>query len=154
MFCRSETSLENLQHIAMRFGKNFFVLLFFILVSANSHAQSKSSLELYGFIITDVGYDFKTIDPSWFDMMRPTKLPSHHGQFAPNGNVFFSVRQTKFGVKSNVFIGKKELKTVFDFDFVGFGKDAGQTTIHVVNAYAQLGKFGAGQTPSVFMDMD
>ncbi len=41
-----------------------------------------------------------------------------------------------------------------DFDFVGFGKDAGQTTIHLVNAYAQLGKIGAGQTASAFMDLN
>ncbi len=47
-----------------------------------------------------------------------------------------------------------ELKTQFDFDLVGFGKDVGQTTFHVVNAYGQLGKIGAGQTASVFMDLD
>ena len=47
-----------------------------------------------------------------------------------------------------------ELKTHFDFDFVGFGKDAGQTTFHLVNAYAQLGNVGAGQTASAFMDLD
>ena len=33
-----------------------------------------------------------------------------------------------------------ELKTQFDFDFFGFGKDAGQTTIHLVNGFGQLGK--------------
>ncbi|MFL5809422.1 MAG: DcaP family trimeric outer membrane transporter [Flavisolibacter sp.] len=138
----------------MGISRNFFVFFFSILISVSSHAQTKNSLELYGFLITDAGYNFNTIDPLWYDVMRPTKLPSHQGQFAPEGNVFYSVRQTKFGVKSNVFIGRRELKTQFDFDFVGFGKDAGQTTFHVVNAYAQLGKFGVGQTPSVFMDTE
>ena len=47
-----------------------------------------------------------------------------------------------------------ELKTQFDFDLIGFGKDAGQTTLHVINAYAQLGRLGFGQTPSAFMDPD
>jgi hypothetical protein len=138
----------------MRFSRHLFVLFLWILFSASSHAQVKNSLELYGSIITDAGYNFNTIDPQWFDVMRPTKLPSHKDQFAPDGNVFYSIRQTKFGIKSNIFIGKQELKTQFDFDLFGFGKDAGQTTFHVVNAYAQLGKFGAGQTPSVFMDTD
>jgi len=35
-----------------------------------------------------------------------------------------------------------------------FGKDAGQTTMHLINAYAQLGVIGVGQTASVFMDLE
>jgi len=46
------------------------------------------------------------------------------------------------------------LKTQFDFDLFGFGKDAGQTTIHLVNGFGQLGKILAGQTPSTFMDTE
>jgi hypothetical protein len=75
-------------------------------------------------------------------------------EFGADGNVFFGVRQTKFGIKSNTPTRFGELKTHFDFDLVGFGKDAGQTTFHLVNAYAQLGKFGAGQTVSTFMDLE
>src|ERR1043165_5752379 len=104
--------------------------------------------------MVDAGYNFNSIDPNWFDVMRPSKLPSYKNEYGPDGNVFFSVRQTKLGVRSNTPTRLGELKTQFDFDLVGFGKDVGQTTIHVVNAYGQLGKIGAGQTPSVFMDMD
>ena len=39
--------------------------------------ESKSSLDLYGFVMTDTGYDFGQTDPNWFDVMRPTKLPSY-----------------------------------------------------------------------------
>ena len=104
--------------------------------------------------MVDAGYNFNSIDPVWFDMMRPSKLPSYKNQYGTDGNVFFGVRQTKLGVKSNTPTRFGELKTHFDFDLVGFGEDAGQTTLHVVNAYAQLGRVGAGQTASVFMDLD
>jgi hypothetical protein len=86
--------------------------------------------------------------------MRPSKLPSYKNEFGPGGNVFFSVRQTKLGVKSSTPTRLGELRAQFDFDLIGFGKDVGQTTFHLVNAYAQLGKIGGGQTASVFMDMD
>jgi hypothetical protein len=87
-------------------------------------------------------------------MMRPSKLPSYKNQYGSEGNFFAGVRQTKLGIKSSTTTGLGLLKTHFDFDLVGFGKDAGQTTFHVVNAYAQLGRVGAGQTASVFMDLD
>jgi hypothetical protein len=104
--------------------------------------------------MTDAGYNFNSIDPRWFDVMRPSKLPSYKNQFGPDGNIFFSVRQTKLGVKSNTPTSWGELKTHFDFDLIGFGNDAGETTIHLVNAYGQLGKIRAGQTASTFMDLD
>lgn len=116
--------------------------------------EKKSSFEIYGQIMADAGYNFNSIDPNWFDVMRPSKLPSYSNEFGPDGNIFFSVRQTKFGVKSNTPTRLGELRTHFDFDLVGFGKDVGQTTFHLVNAYAQLGKVGAGQTASVFMDTE
>lgn len=139
----------------MTLRRKFFFQFFFILVPISSFAQANiNSFELYGHIMTDAGYNFNSIDPNWFDVMRPSKLPSFKNQFGPEGNVFFSVRQTKLGVRSYTATRLGQLKTQLDFDFVGFGKDAGQTTIHLVNGYAQLGKVGAGQTASVFMDTD
>jgi hypothetical protein len=137
----------------MTCNKNLFIAFLSSFISIFLQAQEKNTIELYGYTMLDAGYNFQTIDPQWFDVMRPTKLPSYKGEFGPEGQVYYSVRQTKFGIKSNTFFGKKELKTQFDFDLFGFGQDAGQTTFHLVNAYAQLGKFGAGQTASVFMDM-
>ena len=133
----------------------YFIRSFFILIPILSFAQEKkNSFEVYGFILVDGGYNFNTIDPDWFDVMRPSKLPKYKNEFGPSGNYFISVRQTRLGFRSITKTPLGELKTQFDFDFYGFGKDAGQTTIHLVNGFGQLGKFIAGQTPSTFMDTD
>ena len=137
--------------MARRFCLSFFWILIPFFASGQ---ENKSSFEIYGQIMTDAGYNFNAISPDWFDMMRPSKLPSRKNQFGPDGNAFFGVRQTKLGFKSNTPTEMGILKTHIDFDFVGFGKDAGQTTFHVVNAYAQLGRVGAGQTASTFMDLE
>jgi DcaP outer membrane protein len=141
--------------------KRFFIQALIVLLPLftvsqdNKVAQdNKNSFEVYGFILVDGGYNFNSIDPDWFDVMRPTKLPKYKNQFGPEGNYFISVRQTRFGVRSSTNTKFGELKTQFDFDLFGFGKDAGQTTIHLVNGFGQLGKFIAGQTPSTFMDTD
>jgi hypothetical protein len=114
----------------------------------------KTTLDLYGFVMLDSGYDFKTNDPNWFDVVRPTKLPSVAGQFAPDGKVYFGVRQTRFGVKTATDTGLGKLKTQFEFELFGTGVDAGQTTFRLRHAYGELGAFGAGQTWSPFMDPD
>jgi hypothetical protein len=136
-------------------GRQFILYVVWILVPAYAGAQqNKTSLEVYGYIMTDGGYNFNSIDPNWFDVMRPSKLPAYKNQYGPDGNTFLSVRQTKFGIKTSTPTALGILRTHLDFDFIGFGKDAGQTTLHLVNGYAQLGKIGAGQTASPFMDLD
>jgi hypothetical protein len=61
----------------------------------------------------DSGYNFGVIN--WFDVVRPTQLPSFPGEFGANGNTFFGVCQTRFGVKSSTNTGLGELKTIFEF---------------------------------------
>lgn len=114
----------------------------------------QSSIDLYGFVMLDSGYDFKTNNQDWFDVMRPTKLPSFSGEFAPDGKAYFGVRQTRFGVKTSTPTGLGTLKTQFEFELFGTGVDAGQTTFRLRHAYGELGQFGAGQTWSPFMDID
>jgi hypothetical protein len=46
------------------------------------------------------------------------------------------------------------LFTQFEFEMFGTGVDAGQTTIRLRHAYAELGIFGVGQYWSPFMDID
>ena len=92
--------------------------------------------------------------PAWFDVVRTTKLPAFENQFAPSGNTFFSARQTRFGVRSTLPTSVGDLKTTFEFELFGVGVDAGQTTFRLRHAYGELGKFGAGQTWSPFMDID
>ena len=116
--------------------------------------QGESTFEVYGFAMLDAGYQFKQADPNWFDTVRPVKLPAFRDQFAPNGNAYFSVRQTRFGVKSSTPTRFGELNTKFEFELFGTGVDAGQTTFRLRHAYGELGHFGAGQNWSVFVDPD
>ena len=67
---------------------------------------------------------------------------------------YFSVRQTRLGFKNYFQTPLGELKTHFEFEMFGTGVDAGQTTMRLRHAYAELGKFGAGQYWSPFMDID
>jgi hypothetical protein len=127
----------------------------FIAFSLSVNAQDNEDLfEIHGFIMLDAGYNFTSIDPLWFDVMRPTKLPSTPGEFGPDGSFYSSVRQTRFAFRSATTTRLGELKTRFESDLFGFGADAGQTTFHLIHAFAELGRFGAGQTASAFMDTD
>ena len=111
-------------------------------------------LEVYGYVMTDFGYNFETINPDWFDVMRPTKLPSFRDEFGRDGKTFAGLRQTRFGVKGFQPTKYGELKTTFEFELFGVGVDTGQTTFRLRHAYGELGHFGAGQTWSPFMDID
>lgn len=129
-------------------------LILVFLISQDLFSQDKSTFEVYGFVMTDAGYEFFTQDPNWYDVMRPTKLPSFKGEYEPDGKTYFSVRQTRFGVKSSTPTKLGEFKTQFEFELFGTGVDAGQTTFRLRHAYGELGKFGAGQYWSPFMDID
>lgn len=111
-------------------------------------------LDIYGHAQLDTGYQFKQNDPDWFDVMRPTKLPSFENQFGGDGDWYSSVRQSRFGVRGYVPTKYGELKTIFEFELFGTGVDAGQTTFRLRHAWGELGKFGGGQTWSPFMDID
>ncbi|HET9234997.1 MAG TPA: DcaP family trimeric outer membrane transporter, partial [Candidatus Eisenbacteria bacterium] len=76
------------------------------------------------------------------------------GEFGDDGSVFFSVRQTRFGIKSWIPTDLGELRTTFEWELFGTGVDAGQTTLRLRHAYGEMGKFGAGQYWSPFMDID
>jgi hypothetical protein len=121
------------------------------------HAQDvekKKTMDIYGFIMMDAGYNFDQIDPNWFDVVRPTKIPAFKNQYGADGSFYFSVRQTRLGFKNYFETPMGELKTQFEFEMFGTGVDAGQTTIRLRHAYAELGQFGAGQYWSPFMDID
>jgi outer membrane DcaP-like protein len=117
-------------------------------------SKGESTFEVYGFAMLDAGYQFKQNHPDWFDVVRPTKLPAFPNEFAPNGKVYYGVRQSRLGVKSSTPTKYGALKTQFEFELFGTGVDAGQTTFRLRHAYGELGQFGAGQTWSPFMDID
>ena len=121
---------------------------------APADEKEKMRLDIYGFAQLDMGYDLDQNDPNWFDVMRPTKLPSSPDQFGHDGNFYSGVRQTRFGVKGYFQTPLGELKTIFEFELFGVGVDAGQTTFRLRHAWGELGEFGAGQTWSPYMDPD
>jgi hypothetical protein len=117
-------------------------------------AEPKPSMTVYGFAMLDIGQNFTSIHPDWFDTLRLSKLPSFDKEFGEDGSTFAGVRQTRFGVRASAPTALGELKTQFEFELFGTGVDSGQTTFRLRHAYGELGEFGAGQTWSPFMDPD
>src|SRR5258705_713312 len=118
------------------------------------NVKGESTFQIYGFAMLDAGYQFKQNDPNWFDVVRPVKLPAFSNEFAPNGKTYWGVRQSRLGVRSTTPTKYGELKTQFEFELLGVGIDAGQTTFRLRHAYGELGPIGAGQAWSPFMDID
>jgi len=111
-------------------------------------------MDVYGFAMLDMGLNFKTIDPNWYDTMRINRLPSFDQEFGEDGSTFAGVRQTRLGVRGFVPTSMGELRTTFEFEMFGTGVDEGQTTFRLRHAYGELGQWGAGQYWSPFMDID
>ena len=133
---------------------SLIILLFSCGLSAQND-QGKKTMEIFGFIQMDSGYDFGRMNPDWYDTMRPTQILDKEGnEYQPQGNYFMSVRQTAFGVKNYIDTPLGEVKTLFEFDLFGMGKEVGNTAFRLKHAFVELGKFGAGQTNSLFTDTD
>jgi len=98
--------------------------------------------------------DIRRTDPLWFDVNRPSRLPSFPTEFNANTNFYASARQSRFGAKGTLPTSRGDVFAQFEFDMFGVGPDAGQTTIRLRHAYGQWGPIGAGQTNSQFMDVD
>lgn len=130
------------------------------IVTGTAAAQGAASqdttlrLEIFGFAQGDIGFDFARMDPNWFDVVRPTKLPSTPDEFGKNGHFWASARQTRFGVRAAKLTDYGDVKAVFDFDLFGVGIDAGQTTIRLRHAYGSFQHIYAGQLETPFMDLD
>ena len=121
----------------------------------------KARGELYGFAMIDMGYNDGTINSKWYDVVRPTQLPSNRaqvngleGDFTTPGSVYASVRQSRLGVKGWFPTDRGEIHTIFEFEMFGTGDDAGQTTFRLRHAYGEMGAFGGGQYWSPFMDIN
>ncbi len=117
-------------------------------------AQAQPRLDIYGAAMLDMGYETGQSHPDWFDVARPTKLPSYKDEFGKDGRWFMGVRQSRLGFKGFIPTSLGEIKTIFEFELFGTGVTAGQTTFRLRHAYGELGHVGAGQTWSPFMDPD
>ena len=111
-------------------------------------------LTISGFGQADFIVDFKRNDPLWFDVNRPSKLPSGPDVFGANGNTYVSARQSRFGALAHLPTRRGEMMAQFSFDMFGVGPDAGQTTIRLRHAWGKWHHFGGGLLESPFMDVD
>ena len=118
--------------------------------------DSVRSFEIYGFAQADYIQDIGgRLDPDWDDAFRPSKI-CFDGACGEDGQASISVKQSRFGVKGTMPTGSTTapLSFKFEFDLFGTGVDAGQTTMRLRHFYGEWGQFLAGQTNSLFMDID
>lgn len=137
--------------------KKYILSLMGLALGATVNAElelGKTTLDIYGFAMLDMGIQGGQNDPDWYDVMRPSKLPVYQNQYGADGNFYSSVRQSRLGFKTSTPLGDEEIKTIFEFELFGVGDDAGQTTFRLRHAYGEYKNFGAGQYWSVFMDPD
>jgi hypothetical protein len=118
--------------------------------------EATRNFEIYGFAMADWIQDTKRVDPSWQDAFRPSRIAAPEGEFGTNGQSDLSVKQSRFGVKGVMPTGDHTppINFKFEFDMFGVGADAGKTTIRLRHAYGEWGQLLAGQTHSLFMDID
>lgn len=130
------------------------IFLFTISLSAQNNDADKT-MEVFGYVMMDSGYDFGKMNPDWYDTMRPTQILDKDGnEYQNQGSYYMSVRQTTLGIKNYFSTTLGTVKTYFEFDLFGMGNNVGTTSFRIKHAYGELGKFGAGQTNSLFTDAD
>jgi len=124
--------------------------------TAASADDTKYNFDIYGFAMADFIGDTNRVDPAWEDAFRPSKIATYPGEFGSDGQVDGSVKQSRFGVTGNLPLSDDwgAIKFKFEFDLFGVGVDEGQTTFRLRHAYGEWGPLLAGQTNSVFMDID
>ena len=136
------------------------VMMVTVLAAGASHGaraeEATRNFEIYGFAMADWIQDTKRVDPNWMDAFRPSKIAAPEGEFGTNGQSDLSVKQSRFGVKGTLPTGDHTppVNFKFEFDMFGVGADAGKTTIRLRHAYGEWGELLAGQTHSLFMDID
>ena len=121
---------------------------------AGTPDADKARVEVYGQVMLDAIYDFKRMNPDFAATERPSQIPvvcPGSAGCGQDGNWIFSVRQSSLGLRSFIPTSFGLVKTDLSFDL--FGSD-GSTSIHWLSIWAELGKFGVGQTYSNFMDID
>jgi len=79
-----------------------------VLAQAQAPAE-KPTLEIYGFGQADAIVDFKVNNPDWYDVNRPSRLPSFEGEFGNDHHFYLSPRQSRFGAKGTLTLTRGTL---------------------------------------------
>jgi len=109
---------------------------------------------VYGFAKLDYIQDFNRVDPDWAVALRPSRIPTEAGEFGEDGQSVLSVRQSLLGVRTLLPTSVGNVRTVLEIDFFGVGFDQGQTAPRLRKAYGDWGPWRAGQSNSLFTDID
>ena len=112
------------------------------------------TLEVYGFGQFDYIQDFNRVHPNWVATLRPSRIPTTPGIYGADGQAITSARQSRLGAQGTFPTANGDVFARFEFDMYGTGVDEGQTTIRLRHAYGQYKNWLAGQTHTLFMDID
>lgn len=123
--------------------------------TAAARAEDAKQFNVYGFAHFDYIQDFNRVDPAWAATLRASKIPTTSGTYGSDGQAILSTRQSRLGASANLPTDKGgPVFAKFEFDMFGVGADAGQTTIRLRHAYGSWNGWLAGQTNTLFMDVD
>ena len=139
----------------IKLSNGILIIFLFCCGLSAQNADKDKTMEIFGYIMMDSGYDFGRMNPDWYDTMRPTQILDANGNEYQNQGVYYmSVRQTDIGIKNYFDSPLGQVKTHFEFDLFGMGKEVGNTAFRLKYAYFELGRFGVGQMNSLFTDLD
>ncbi len=127
-----------------------------LLATGVQAAEQSRSFDIYGFAQADFIQDIGgRLSPDWDDAFRPSQI-CIDGACGGDGQSSVSVKQSRFGIKGLMPTGegRSPFNFKFEFDLFGTGSDAGQTTFRLRHFYGEWGPLLAGQTHSLFMDID
>ncbi|RAJ10967.1 hypothetical protein LX64_00574 [Chitinophaga skermanii] len=108
--------------------------------------MNNTRLTIGGYVQADFIYDFKQIGST--DAFVTNSIPADN---VSEGRLTFSPRQTRLTISSSSNTTKGELKTIFELDLFNSN---GTSTPRLRHAWGQIGRWGAGQYWSTFMDID
>ncbi len=120
-------------------------------LAVGKSGASDLSVNVYGFAMADMIYDFNRVDPNWNDTLRVSTIPTASGIYGNDGEFVFGVRQSRLGIKGNY---GKDITFLLEAELFGVGGDEGQTTPRLRHAWATWKNLGMGQYWSNFMDAD
>jgi hypothetical protein len=115
----------------------------------------KARLEVSGKVQLDFIYDFNRVDPTWKSTLRPSTIPVNcpgDAGCGKDGETIFSVRQTAVSFKGFVPTEVGQLKTEVSLDLFNVG--GANTAFRLLNAWGEIGRWGAGQYYTLFMNID
>jgi len=122
-------------------------------VDSDDPAFRLQSMEMSGFAQLDMIYDFDRVAPGTEATLVPSTIPYTPGEFGDDGNYIFSIKQSRVALESSAETSLGDARAWIEYDLFGTGSDAGRNAFNLRHAWFELGRWGAGQTWSNFMDI-